>query len=431
MKNFGIETELLEFKSSTSQMNRAIESLAAMLNKSGKGEVLFGVDDKGNAIGQSIGNKTLKDISTAIAFGIKPTVIPNIQIVDCGSSSIISVKVTGNSKPYCGNGLYLIRSGSENKKIDPEQLRELVFVSSPETITSLESLNQTPSFSQLKQLFIIHGLSVNEKTFEKNNGLFNSDGKYNELSYVLSDSNDVSIKVIGFSGKDKTEMAYRNEYGYKCLLIAMQQVIDYVESLNETRVLVDGSLQRKEVSLFDLKCFREAWTNACLHNKRSTLVPPAVYVYQDRIEIISSGGLPLDFSLDDFFQGISHPLNRQLQKIMGQLGIVEQTGHGVPTIVKKYGKEAFDITNNHIIVTLRFSFELQKAATSYDGLSSSQKKVLMAIGNRPTILTNELVSVCGIKIARVNQVIKELKDLGRLERIGSKKDGYWKVTDKQ
>jgi ATP-dependent DNA helicase RecG len=116
---------------------------------------------------------------------------------------------------------------------------------------------------------------------------------------------------------------------------------------------------------------------------------------------------------------------------MGQLGIVEQTGHGVPTIVKKYGKEAFDITNNHIIVTLRFSFELQKAATSYDGLSSSQKKVLMAIGNRPTILTNELVSVCGIKIARVNQVIKELKDLGRLERIGSKKDGYWKVTDKQ
>lgn len=429
MKNFGIETESLEFKSSTSQMNRAIESLAAMLNKNGKGEVLFGVDDSGSPISQSIGNEILKDISSAIAFGIKPTVIPNIQIIDCGSSSIISVKVTGNSKPYSGNGLYLIRSGSENKKINPEQLRELVFVSSSETITSLESLNQTPSFSQLKQLFIIHGLNVNEKTFEKNNGLFNSEGKYNELSYVLSDSNDVSIKVIGFSGKDKTEMVYRNEYGYKCLLLAMRQVIDYVESLNETKVVVDGSLQRKELPLFDLKCFREAWTNACLHNKWSTLVPPAVYVYQDRIEIISSGGLPLDFSQDDFFQGISNPLNRQLQKIMGQLGIVEQNGHGVPTIVSKYGKEAFDISSNHIIVTLRFPFEIKKVTTSYDGLSSSQKKVLMAISNQPTILTNELVKVCELKISRINQVIKELKDLDRLERVGSKKDGYWKVID--
>lgn len=431
MKTFGIETELLEFISSTSQMNRAIESLAAMLNKNGKGEVLFGVDDKGNPIGQSIGNKTLKDISSAIAFGIKPVVIPNIQIINCESMSIISVKVIGNSKPYSGNGLYLIRSGSENVKIDPEQLRELVFVSSPETITSLESLNQNPSFSQLKQLFLIHGLSVNEKTFEKNNGLFNSEGKYNELSYILSDSNDVSIKVIGFSGKDKAEMAYRNEYGYKCLLLAMQQVIDYIESLNETRVVVDGSLQRKEVPLFDLKCFREAWTNACLHNRWCTLVPPAVYVYPDRIEIFSSGGLPVDFSLEDFFQGISHPLNRQLQKIMGQLGIVEQTGRGVPTIVGKYGKEAFNISNNYIIVTLRFPFEMQKITTSYDGLSSSQKKILMAISNQPTILTNELVKVCELKISRVNQIIRELKDLGRLERVGSKKDGYWKVLDKQ
>jgi ATP-dependent DNA helicase RecG len=431
MKNFGVETETVEFKSSTSQMSRAIESLAAMLNKGGKGEVLFGVNDKGKPIGQLIGNKTLKDISSAIALGIKPTVTPNIQIIDCDSISVISVKVVGNSKPYSGNGLYLIRSGSENKKIDPEHLKELVFVSSPETITSMESLNQSPSFSQLKQLFVINGLSVNEKTFEKNNCFFNPDDKYNELSYILSDSNDVSIKVVGFAGKDKSEMIYRNEYGYKCLLLAMQQVTDYVESLNETRVVIDGSLQRKVTPLFDLKCFREAWTNACLHNRWSTLVPPAVYIYQDRIEIISSGGLPLDFTADDFFQGISHPINRQLQKIMGQLGIVEQTGHGVPTIVSKYGKEAFDISSNHILVTLKFPFEIQNKVTSYDGLSSSQKKILKAIANQPTILTNELVNVCDLKISRINQVIRELKALGRLKRVGSKKDGYWKVIDKK
>ena len=59
------------------------------------------------------------------------------------------------------NGLYLIRSGSENKKIEPEILRDIVFLNSSETITSIESFNQDLTFNQLKQLFIIKGLSVN------------------------------------------------------------------------------------------------------------------------------------------------------------------------------------------------------------------------------------------------------------------------------
>lgn len=30
------------------------------------------------------------------------------------------------------------------------------------------------------------------------------------------------------------------------------------------------------------------------------------------------------------------------------MGLTEHTGHGVPTIIKKYGKEAFEITDNYI-----------------------------------------------------------------------------------
>lgn len=112
---------------------------------------------------------------------------------------------------------------------------------------------------------------------------------------------------------------------------------------------------------------------------------------------------------------------------MGQLGIVEQTGHGVPEIVKKYGREAFSITENHIVVTLKFPFELANKQSNYDDLTLSQKKVLMALSNQPTITTTELSKVTGLSVSRINSLIKELKSLNRISRVGSNKSGYWKV----
>lgn len=429
MSTYGIETEYLEFKESTSQLNRAIESLTAMLNKHGSGEVLFGVNDKGEAIGQDIGQKTLNDIAMGIANGIKPSITPEIKIVDHDGRKVISVKVRGSHGPYSASGLYFIRSGSQNRRLDPGQLRELFFSSSPESISIMKSLNQSPTFKQLKQLFLIHDLTVNESTFETNCGLKNDDGEYNELSYILSDNNDVSIKVVGFSSFDKSEMLYRNEYGYRCLLLAMQLAMDYVLAMNETRVELSGRPTRKETPLFDEKAFREAWVNACLHNQWSSLVPPAIYLFPDRMEIISMGGLPNNLSKEEFFAGVSRPVNRSLVKIMGQLELIEQTGHGVPEIIKKYGREAFDIADNHITVTLRFPFMMKQKSGFYDGLSESEKNVLLAISTHPTATTDEIAKLSGLKISRTNGIIRNLKSLGKIKRVGGNKGGYYSISE--
>lgn len=425
--NLGFESELIEFKRSTAQTPRALESLAAMLNKSGKGKVYFGVSDNGEVVGQLIGNKTMKDLSDAIVNRIKPTVVPTITFENLDGKNIIVVDVEGTNKPYSADGNYLIRSGCENKNLEPEQLKELLFTNSIELITNIEAFNQELTFNQLKQLYIARGLTFDNSTFEKNTGLLCRNGKFNELADILSDNNNCSIKVVRFAGNDKSELVIRNEYGYKCMIMAMNQALDYVNSLNETRVELDGKIARKEVRLFDEKCLREAWVNACLHCKWAKMVPPAIYIFNDRIEVISTGGLPVDYSVEDFYIGISHPINKQLQKIMGQLGIVEQTGHGVPEIVKKYGREAFSITENHIVVTLKFPFELANKQSNYDDLTLSQKKVLMALSNQPTITTAELNKVTGLSVSRINSLIKELKSLNRISRVGSNKSGYWKV----
>ena len=119
---------------------------------------------------------------------------------------------------------------------------------------------------------------VNNENFEKNLGLYTNDNKYNFMAELLADSNDVSIKVVTFAGKDKTVMLKRTEYGGKCLLLSVNNVLEYMESINETKVKV-GGIQRKEEKYFDFSSFKEAWLNACVHTKWAEEIPPVVYIY--------------------------------------------------------------------------------------------------------------------------------------------------------
>ena len=243
----------------------------------------------------------------------------------------------------------------------------------------------------------------------------------------MADANDCSIKVVRFQGRDKQEMVARNEYGYKCLLVAMRQAFDYVAALDEVRVNLHGGMERTETRLFDLECFDEAWTNACLHNRWITNVPPVVYIFADRIEIVSTGGLPVDFTKDEFFAGVSRPLNFPLQKIMGQLGMVEQTGHGVPKIVSVYGKDAFELADNHITVRIPFAFAPGMTQGGDDGLPKSHAAVLRLLKENPLWKVEALVAPTGLSKSRIAQIIAELKARGRLARRGGKRGGWWEA----
>lgn len=425
----GFETEAREFKSTLAELDKGIVSLTAMLNKGGSGTVYFGVGNDGEIIGLDgmLGQETVKKIGTRIAEMIRPAVIPKIYFEEYEEKTVIVVEVSGHNKPYSASGEYRIRVGSENKKIDPELLGELFFSNAQAMIDNAEAMNQDLSFSELKQLYLIKGLTIDDETFARNMGLLTKNGVYNYLAEILSDNNNCSIKVVRFKGKDKLEMISRNEYGYHCLLIAMKQAYEYVAALNEVRVDLNAGLERKERPLFSLECFDEAWTNACLHNRWIKNVPPAIYIFSDRIEIISTGGLPYDLSREEFFAGISHPVNLSLQKIMGQLDMVEQTGHGVPKIIGVYGTQAFEIADNHITVTIPFAFEPSMNQTSYDGMSTTHAAVLKVIKNNPALRLEEIAKLAGIKRTRTTQIISDLKALGRIERVGGNRKGYWKV----
>lgn len=427
--NIGTETELVEFKKTTGELKEGIISLASMLNKNGKGVLYFGVRNDGEVIGQQIGDRTMREISQGIANAIKPQIIPTIIMELCDDKNVIKITVSGDEKPYSAYGKYYMRSADEDREISPKQLHNLM-LSISDSIVNIEANNQELTFEQLKTLYAGKDLTIRESTFKQNLNLLTREGTYNLMAGILADTNSYSIKIAVFRGTDKTELVRRNEYGYKCMLIAVKQVLDYMEALNDTVVNVGGSI-RKESKLFDFPCFREAWLNACLHNRWSRQTPPAVYVFDDRIEIISVGGLPEGLSLEEFYEGKSKPVNLELQQIMVQLDYIEQTGHGVPLIVSRYGKEVFDITENFITVTIPLNkyreADNKLLKMRHQLIDDIDEKILVLMRENSDINLSEISRQIGLGTTTITKRIRGLKEKGIVERNGSKKNGKWIV----
>ena len=56
------ESETLELKKSTSELKEAIISIVSILNKHQKGELYFGVKNNGDVVGQTVTEKTIREI---------------------------------------------------------------------------------------------------------------------------------------------------------------------------------------------------------------------------------------------------------------------------------------------------------------------------------------------------------------------------------
>ena len=242
----------------------------------------------------------------------------------------------------------------------------------------------------------------------------------------------ISIKVVVFEGDNKSVMSKRTEYGKKCLLLSVSEVLEYFESINTTRVDVGGA-QRKEQALFDFPSFREAWINACLHNDWNGGIAPSVYMFDDRIEIVSYGGLPYSLSQEGFFSGTSVPVNKSLLMIFMASKYAEQSGHGVPAIVEKYGRDVFSFDDGMIKVTIPLAYdreevsERKKLISQKKGLTKKQEQVLEYLKSNPLATLQDVASECELSLGGVKKICLKLQEIGALVREGSKRDGRWIV----
>ena len=301
------------------------------------------------------------------------------------------------------------------------------------TVESIESYIQELTFRKLFLYYEDKGIVLNRNNFKKNLHLLTKDGKYNLLAQLLSDNSQIPIRVSIFQGRDKSSPLYSvREFGNSCILTSLDKVLEYGDVINimqadETNRLVE----RKEVPMFNQSAFREAMINAFVHNLWIDQNAPMITVYSDRIEILSRGTLAPKQTLEGFYLGESVPVNRTLSDIFLQLHISERSGRGVPVITKVYGKEAFEFRENSIVVTIPFEKRILKVGDKFadkeKNLNPTRRLILKEMRNNPNITQIELMDIIGIGKTAIQNNISYLRKNGYIERIGSNKNGYWKV----
>ena len=304
---------------------------------------------------------------------------------------------------------------------------------------------QELTFEKLFMYYGAKGIELRKDTFKKSLKLLTADGRYNIMALLLSDVNDIPIRVSVFSGRSKADTLFSvKEYGNSCILYAMDKILEYGDAINIIQADERGRIsERKDVPLFDYEAFHEAILNAFIHNKWLGLNAPMISVFTDRIEIVSHGGLGLEQDMEGFFKGISIPVNEVLASLFLQLRLSERSGRGVPKIVGAYGRESIRIERNFIVVTIPFNrinvtpFELNEGKDA-DAVKSSQKgsqkssqkssqKILSLIAENAQITTQEIADLLGISRRAVAKQLANLQTKGIVKRVGPDKGGHWEI----
>lgn len=268
---------------------------------------------------------------------------------------------------------------------------------------------------------------------ESNLNLRNELGQYNLLAELLADRNTIPLIFVKFQGLDKSSISERSDYGYRCIITAYENLKNRIHAENICRS--DTTVRpRIDEYLFDSNCVNEAIINALVHNDW-TISEPQISMFQDRLDILSHGGLPSGMTKEQFFQGISRPRNVTLMRIFLMMGLTEHIGHGIPAIVNTYGEEVFDIKENYIRCTIPLNTSvlgqsfLKKEIDSLDKLelNRTEKKVVLSIIEQPNATSKDLAHLIGVSQRTIERTLKSLQDKHVVERIGARRNGRWIV----
>ena len=437
-----LETDKIELKEKINDsLPKEIESF---LNTEG-GIIYIGINNKGEVIGLTNLDIQLRSISDIISNQIEPNAIdcarPEAELID--DKLIIKIVIKkGYSSLYCikkygfsSNGCHY-RVGTSCKSMTLEMIKQRFESGLSETDMMIrrESYLQNMSFSKFKLLLLESGLHIEENSFERNFKLRTNGGSYNYLAELLADENGIPFIFAKFKGKTRASFSERNDYGNQCIVLAYMKMKERLKLENICKTITNPR-PRIDIYLYDMDAVNEALVNATIHNDYR-ISDPQVAFFDDRLEITSHGGLPNGLTKEEFFNGVSKPRNVELMNIFSRLGIVEHTGHGIPVIVGKYGKDVFEISNSYIRVIIPFNREVLLnhgvisgaiSGVNSEELDDKEKVILDMLLVNPHLSARELSNTLNIPFRSVQRYISNLREKGFIKRVGAHKNGYWDI----
>lgn len=345
------ETRTVEFKESIT--NTFLKTVSAFSNYDG-GVIYFGIDDNGNIKGLSDVKQSCLDIENKINDSISPQ--PDYKL-DIQSDNTIKLIVQGGiQKPYLYKSKAYKRNDTATIEVDTLELSRLILEGKNIKFEELPCSDQALTFGILRQKLkeYIQIETFNKDTLKTLN-LYNEANGYNNAAGLLADKNHFpGIDIVKF-GENISIIQKRATFENISILDVYNKTIDTFRDYYKYEV-IQGA-ERKSVEKIPEAAFREAIANALIHRVWDVESQIRVLMFDDRIEIISPGGLPSGITEEEYLSGkLSVLRNRNLANVFYRLGFVEIFGTGITRIKQLYNdglrKPVLEVLQNTIKITL-------------------------------------------------------------------------------
>ncbi len=436
----GEESEILEFKLSTGEKREATEAIVAMLNKHCKGTLYFGIDDNGYVKGQQISDNTKKDISRIIYELIEPKISPTIEILNIDGKQVIKVSFSGHNRPYSSNGRYLIRIGTENRKMTNDDLKRLIKNEDYSSKWEEELTNYT--VDDLDDDAIVDFFNSSKSCGRSSINYYDKNKLLTSLDLIINDNvkngcyalfgknAKIGLKLATYATDNKvtfTDLKLINGNIYNLLNEALNYVLNHIN----WRPII-GARKREELPEIPENALREIIVNAFAHSDYESLPEIEIGIHPGKIEIYNPGCFPDDLTPYDFITKNlpSYKRNKLILDILFRSKDVEKSGTGfqrVNELCNEFGiswsfrKEAYGFFFEFIRTNVQINVHINEK------ISENEQIIFNLIKNNNKISKSELSIRINKSEKSVQRIISLLIKKGLIIRVGSNKTGYWKA----
>lgn len=395
--------------------NTFLKTVSAFANYSG-GDIYFGVTDTGECVGIANASEFCLDVENKINESISPK--PDFSFETNLKNDVIKLHVNpGLYKPYLYKGKAYKRSHTSTVEMDQIELKRMTLIGDNLYFDRLEYNKKNLSFDVLtekfkKELNLLKFDSDNLRTLE----LITSEGKYTNAAGIVADTNNFpGIDIIKFKNNNINEISDRLRVSGKSIFVLFEEAIKMFTHYYQYE-LIDG-IKRRRVYSISLVAFREVLINALIHRHWDNNLNIQISMFDDRVEILSPGGLPYELSREEYLNShISNLRNPIIAGIFFRLHYIEMFGTGITRIKQEYKdsftQPIFETNENSIKVVL-------PVMSSNDKILSDTENLILNHLNNVRRSTQELAKLTKLNKYKIIKALNSLIDKNIISRYGT------------
>lgn len=437
----------VEFKETTGQLRRGMETLCGMLNGNG-GLVVFGITNQGKIVGQEVSDKTTREIGEVLGkFEPSVNIQPIYILLENSEKQLIAFYSDGkaNNKPYMWDGKAYRRHDSVTSTMTRDDIMRMHEQTSGFYYHWEKDLNYDITFSDLDDRLIENMVQTAVKKGRLTPDALNDSiptllerleltkgGILTNASVVLF-SNNLSgypqsmLRLARFKGSDKMVFIDNRQVTGNIFELLNAGMSFFFKHLN-LHGTTHNRLERHDELEIPYDALRECLINSLCHRAwQNESHSVGIAIYDDRIEVENAGRFPYDISPSlltrdelEHKANTSNPPNKIIANVLYLAGKIEHWGRGLSMMRNKcleFGLHKPEILENGPFVYVKFRrpepgvsiFDLQKD-TSTDQVGHKPDTSWIQAGHKLNTSLKQAESPIIDHLASIN--LKLIKAIG-------------------